>query len=281
MSYSQYLRSLKNKHFLSVCEDFERLLCSHLKINKAFLITNFEKLKPQISKLEFHLESLSSGVPLAHIIGEVEFYGLSLNINKNCLIPRPETEFLVELICKDFKKQKSLVFADLGSGSGCIGISLVKNLHVQKAFFTEVEMATLNILKENIKLNLVDKTQVELFLNSSDCEEKLIIELQNKNITLDFLVSNPPYIEIGDKAVSASVLQYEPHRALFSSHKGLSHLQTWSKKYKAFIKKGGYMIFETGHQQESPLRLYSEQMGWSCEFIKDQYGVNRFWKINV
>ena len=165
--------------------------------NKVISMKNSDQIKQIINELK-------ENKPIQYILGETEFYGLKYKVNKHTLIPRPETEELVDWILKeDFNS-----ILDIGTGSGCIAISLAKHSSAQIVAIDNCEKA-LEVAKENAKLNKVDiKFYTQDIFQSTDL------------FSLDVIVSNPPYILESEKQnMKANVLQYEPHLALFISDK--------------------------------------------------------------
>jgi release factor glutamine methyltransferase len=158
------------------------------------------------------LKSLKNYLPIQYIIGETEFFGLPFKVNSNVLIPRPETEELVEWILqKKLTNNGQLSILDIGTGSGCIAISLAKNLPNTKVYALDVSKEALQIARQNAVLNHVN---IEFFqasiLNSNSWN------LDFKNLKFDIIVSNPPYVrELEKEQMKANVLNNEPHLALF------------------------------------------------------------------
>ena len=159
------------------------------------------------------LEELKTGKPLQYVIGETEFYGLTFKVNPSVLIPRPETEELVEWILSDLRKPKTsiegLKIIDIGTGSGCIPISLKKNLPEAQLFALDISPEALNVSTQNAALN---QTMVNFIQDD-------ILNLLNKQLIAEkfgIIVSNPPYVTDAEKEqMLPNVLQHEPHLALF------------------------------------------------------------------
>jgi release factor glutamine methyltransferase len=160
------------------------------------------------------LEDLKQHKPIQYILGETEFYGLPFKVNENVLIPRPETEELVDLIlkCHTARKEKSqLKILDIGTGSGCIAISLAKNLPRAKVFALDVSKEALKMAKHNAELNNVEINFIEAnILNGAGHS------LLDAESNFDIIVSNPPYVRNLEKQeIQPNVLDNEPHLALF------------------------------------------------------------------
>ncbi len=169
-------------------------------------------LNPEISMEESEmlsaLEKLQEAVPLQHITGQKEFYGRKFLVNKDVLIPRPETAELVEWILQDFETQKELKILDIGTGSGIIAISLAKTLPNAEVTAVDISETALLTAQKNADLHKVTISfrRVDI-LSATDFKEKF-----------DVIVSNPPYIRNSEKGLMQdNVLNYEPHKALFVS----------------------------------------------------------------
>jgi release factor glutamine methyltransferase len=163
----------------------------------------------QVQRWESILVALKKHKPIQYILGETEFYGLLFLVDGNVLIPRPETEELVELIISNnltIQKSNCLKILDIGTGSGCIPISLKMNLPNAEVFAIDVSKGALATAKKNAELN---KTEVTFLLQN-------ILETEDLQQQFDIIVSNPPYVRNMEKAeINPNVLEYEPHLALF------------------------------------------------------------------
>lgn len=155
------------------------------------------------------LESLKKEIPIQYILGKTNFYGLDFELNENVLIPRPETEELVEWILESQKskvKSQKPKILDIGTGSGCIAISLAKNLSDASVFAIDVSEKALATAKKNAAINEVNVTFIE----------KNILETEDLEQQFDIIVSNPPYVRNLEKEeIKKNVLEHEPHLALF------------------------------------------------------------------
>lgn len=159
------------------------------------------------------LEELKTGKPLQYVIGETEFYGLSFKVNPSVLIPRPETEELVEWILSDVRNPKisknSLKIIDLGTGSGCIPISLKKNIPEAKLYALDVSIEALSVARQNAVIN-----QTSVHFIQDDILNSISRELKDEKFGI--VISNPPYVtEEEKKQMLPNVLEHEPHLALF------------------------------------------------------------------
>jgi len=170
--------------------------------------------KDDESKLFEALAKLKNQEPIQYIIGKTEFYGLPFNVSSSVLIPRPETEELVSWIIEDVTSgtdEKSLNIMDVGTGSGCIAVSLAKNLSNAKVYAVDVSKQALKTAANNAELNTAKVQLVE-----ADILDEKTWKFEFKQEDLDIIVSNPPYVRMLEKQeMKANVLDNEPHLALF------------------------------------------------------------------
>jgi len=207
-----FLKKLITNYPQSEIESIFNLLLNDLfAIDKATMILEGanELSKDRENTLLNILDRLKTNEPVQHIIGSCTFYGLDFNVNSDVLIPRPETEELVDWIIKDLSKKthkKRISILDIGTGSGCIAISLAKNIPNSEVCAIDVSNKALSIAKENAKKNKV----VIQFIEQDILNTKILTQ------TFDVIVSNPPYIRFQEKElIHANVKQFEPNQALF------------------------------------------------------------------
>jgi release factor glutamine methyltransferase len=214
------------------------------------------------------IKRLLNNEPIQHIIGEVEFYGLPFNINKNVLIPRPETEELVDLIIKQHDKINPTIL-DIGTGSGCIPISLKHNIPNSKIYAIDVSEKALTVAKENAIKNNVDIT----FILADVLKEDLKILPQ-----FDIIISNPPYVLQSDKLqMDENVLKFDPHLALFvDDETPLLFYNRIVELSKHLLKSKGKLYFEIHEKlgREVKLLMENHQFKNVC-ILKDMQGKDR------
>ena len=223
------------------------------------------------------LEKLQQEIPIQYILGTTYFYGLEFNVNENVLIPRPETEELVELIINSNLKTpkfNNLKILDIGTGSGCIAISLAKNIPDAQVFAIDVSEKALATAKENAVLNKVSVT----FL------QKNILETSDLEQQFDIIVSNPPYVRNLEKAeIKRNVLENEPHLALFVEdndallfYRKIANLATRS------LSPGGKLFFEINQYLGKETVELLEKMNFKNTALhKDIYGNDRMIGCNL
>ena len=208
---------------------------------------------------------LASHIPSQYIIGRAEFFGMQLRVDKRVLIPRPETEELVELILSENLKNNLRVL-DIGTGSGAIALALAKNRPDWTITAVDISQDALDIAEENAKLNSAD-----LIFIKSDC----FSEISSK---YDIIVSNPPYISREDQEeVGLNVLHSEPHLALFADEDGLAIYRKIAEEAKDYLTDGGKIYLEIGYKQgQSVPALFRENFPKKqVRTLKDQFGQDR------
>jgi len=210
-----------------------------------------------------------SGVPLAYLTRAKEFWSLSLRILPGVLIPRPETELIVEKVL-ELSSGKAETIIDIGTGSGNIALALAQELPQARIFATDISARALRLARFNaLKHNAVRVTFVQgnLFsaLKGLDLEEKC-----------DFIVSNPPYIPAGDwETLSREVREHEPRRALVPGKTGFEFIRRLVKGVPAYLKPGGHLLFEIGQGQREGALAFFDQRWSDVESFDDLSGIPR------
>ena len=191
------------------------------------------------------MQRLKDEEPIQYILGETEFYGLPFKVNENTLIPRPETEELVSLVLQNIKNQKqnskTYKILDIGTGSGCIAISLAKNVPNAKVYALDVSAKAIEKAKENAALNNVEVAFIE-----ADILNEKSWGLKFSSLKFDIIVSNPPYVRNLEKQeMKPNVLQNEPHLALFvADDNPLQFYEAIAKFAVENLKPKGELYFE-------------------------------------
>ena len=232
---------LKKRSILSHKLDSELLLSKILKKSREKVIIDLDQKISLINISQFndYINRRSSSEPIAYILKEKEFWSKSFDIEKNTLIPRPETELMVEKLVKIFKN-KRLNVVDIGTGSGCILISLLSEIKNSKGLGIDVSQQSILIAKKNAK-----KHKVESKIKFS--RKTLSMLCHNK---FDLVVSNPPYIKTKDlKNLQDDIKYFEPKLALDGGIDGLDVIKKVIYKTKEILKKNGVLALEIGNNQ--------------------------------
>jgi len=225
------------------------------------------------------VKRLKTYEPLQYIIGFTEFYELKFKVTPDVLIPRPETEELLDLIVKEYKdpagfiNPQGLKILDIGTGSGCIAVSLAKNLPSTNNFALDVSEKTLEIAKCNASDNNADVT----FIQEDILSRKPIFE----NEKFDIIVSNPPYVTVSEKEnMQKNVLDYEPELALFVEDENpLIFYDAIAHFAKQHLSENGSLYFEINEHYGPAIKALLLSFGFSgVEVVKDINGKNRIVK---
>ena len=238
----------------------------------------------QLSQWETVLTELKTYKPIQYILGETEFYGLPFLVNENVLIPRPETEELVELIVSSFKFQVSspevlgLKILDIGTGSGCIPISLKKNLPSAEVFAIDVFPNALEVAQKNAEINRVEVNFIQTDILKVNDLKKLPTSNFQLPASFDIIVSNPPYVRNLEKAeINPNVLEFEPHLALFvEDNDALLFYRKITELAKSHLAENGKLYFEINQYLGKETVALVESYGFkNVQLIKDIYGNDR------
>jgi release factor glutamine methyltransferase len=239
---------------------------------------NFSINETQLEKWNVILQDLKKEKPIQYIIGETEFYGLRFFVNENTLIPRPETEELVDWIIKSQEKVRSenvkFCILDIGTGTGCIPISLKKNISHATVFAIDVSEGALATAKKNA---IENKTEVN-FIKAN------ILEVTNLDTQFDVIVSNPPYVRNLEKQeIKKNVLEYEPHLALFvEDDDALLFYRKIAQLAKKNLSENGQLFFEINqYLGNETVRLLKDLGFQNIQLKKDFYGNDRMICCNL
>lgn len=252
--------------------DTKWLLLDHLNLTSIdYILGQNKEVEAEIGNGFMALiERRAAGEPVQYICGYQEFMGLTFSVNPNVLIPRQDTEVLVELVLNNNEIDSGNLM-DIGTGSGCISISLLKNLKSWTGLAIDISEGALNTARHNAEQIGVNE---RLTFIQSDLFEKLEEKDYNR---FDIIVSNPPYIPREDvKTLMQEVHDHEPHSALDGGEDGLDFYRIITKEGKKFLKKGGYLYYEIGiHQSEDVKNIFEENGYSSIQVVKDLAGIAR------
>ena len=209
-----------------------------------------------------------AGEPLQYLVGEWEFYGLPFKVGEGVLIPRQDTETLVDVVLKKAPKDRALTVIDLCSGSGCIAVALEKKLNCERVLGVELSDAALEYLKQNIALNDSKAEAVKGDVTNAKTAEKLPLA--------DIITANPPYLTGEDMKVLQREVTFEPQSALFGGEDGLDFYRQILINFKSRLKQGGFLAFEIGIGQEDEVMTMMIRHGFeNVRAYKDACGVFR------
>lgn len=216
------------------------------------------------------VERLKTGEPLAYVIGWIPFYDCKIDVSLHPMIPRPETEFWVERAVGELNAlgKRTLRLADTFSGSGCIGVSLLKHLPYATVDISEFDPKLTEQLRINVRLNGIDESRAKC--SQADA-------LGDLTGTYDAIFANPPYID--PKAIpemDESVVNFEPHLSLFAGDRGLDYVKIIINEGGKFLNPGGTFYVECDAHQREWIEELLVGTAWKHEFWLDQYDQVRF-----
>jgi release factor glutamine methyltransferase len=230
----------------------------------------------ELLKIHFAVKELNTQKPIQYILGKAEFFGFPISVNPDVLIPRPETEELVDLVIRENKETENLHILDVGTGSGCIAIALYKNLTNAEVFAIDNSFEAIQTAKSNAELNGATINFVHLdFLNKGKRERMGLFDL---------IVSNPPYVRHSEKKfMRKNVLNFEPENALFVDDENplifYSAIADFAREY--LNKKGKIYCEINQYLGREVLQLFDKSGFSEILLIRDLNGNDRFIKVQV
>ena len=263
----QASKTLENSSNTSSKLDSEILLSKIIKKNRKYLIlnSNEELKKENIKSFDYLVKRRKKGEPIAYLINKKEFWKQNFYINQNVLIPRPDTETLVEETLKLFNVNSKLNMLDIGTGSGCILLSILKE---RRNFFgtgIDISKKAINVARFNAKMHQLSN-RVKFY--NSDVDKFLIGKY-------DLVVSNPPYIKRQDlKYLEVDVKGFEPKLALDGGKDGFSKITKVISKTSTLLKKNGRFILEIGFGQKKKILSILKQNNFFINKVVKDYGKN-------
>ena len=240
-------KELKKNKINSALLDSELLLSKVIKKDRKFILLNLDRKLNQSDQDSYKnlILKRSKGKPLAYLTGKKSFWKYNFKVNENVLIPRPDTELIIEQVLNIYKNKNNLNFLEVGVGSGCIALSILKEKKSFKATGIDLSQDCIKICRYNAnKLGVGDRIK----LVKSDVDNLIFRKY-------DFIISNPPYIKKLDLSkLNKEVKNYEPKLALDGGLEGLSVIRKVIKKSSELIKKNGKLILEISYDQRDPVK---------------------------
>jgi len=256
----------------------ETLLMFTLGCDRAYLFAHPERELSSDENVRYHeaLSQRAQGVPAQYITGHQEFWGLDLIVTPAVLIPRPETEHLIEAVLPLAKPMKSPKIADIGTGSGAIALALARELPDAEIHATDISPAALEIAEANAA-----RLQLEYRAGAGEQLERRLFFHDTDLLTglttcgFDFVVSNPPYVgESEEESVQLEVRKFEPRNAVFAGHTGLEVIERLIPAAREVLKPGGYLVFEISGTIVDGVRRLMD--GWDeMKIAPDLQGIPR------
>lgn len=248
----------------------ELLLANILNCKRLDLYLMFERplSEEEIQTYREYIARRGKFEPLQYILGEVEFYGLKLKVSKDVLVPRQETELLVEEAIKLSSDNNVKSIIDIGSGSGNIAISLAKSLNGVKVTSIDMSSTAIKVAEANAEFNVVND-KIEFIVSG--------IEEYQTNQQFDLIVSNPPYVSERDySSLQKEILEYEPLESVTDKSDGYKFYRLISERSQDLLKSGGFLLFEMAAGQSEKIKSILERNNFSdIKIVKDYQNIDR------
>lgn len=253
------------------------LLCLAIQRDKTFLIAHseYELTVDEIMTFEKFIEHRAKREPFQHITGKQEFYGLDFVVSKDVLIPRPETELIVENAIEFLNNLENPRFCEVGIGSGCIAVSILQNVKSSTAIGLDISEKALSVAKRNAEnIGVLER----LNLKVSD-----VFDVLNDDEKFDLIVSNPPYIAKKDLGnLQKEVRDFDPHIALTDGKDGFSIIGKIINESPKYLCSKGYLLMEIGIDQSNKVsKMFDSNIWREICLINDLQGIPRMVKAQV
>jgi release factor glutamine methyltransferase len=270
--------------------DAELLLASSLGWRRLdiYLKYDYPMSEEELARAREMVKRRAQGEPIAYILGKKEFYQSEFFVQPGVLVPRPETELLVEAAINFLNKKKQSLtsamtesestiqfkVADFGTGTGCIGLSITKALQEVRLCAFDISTVAQQVFQKNSELlGLQDRCNFYA-CDLNDAADSLASVVKSQE-PFDLVAANPPYIALNDSGIEKNVVKFEPHEALFAAEEGFKSIRLWSKKASECLKNGGAYIFEIGAQQGEQVITEMKMIFSDVQLIKDYAGHDR------
>ncbi len=263
---------LEKKGVTEARANAELMLADILKCKRLDLYLRFDTplKESEIVIYREYLTRRSKGEPLQYITGIVGFYDLEFSVNKNVLIPRPETEILIDEILSRVPKDFAGTILDIGTGSGVIPISVLRNRNFMNAVATDISEKAIETARLNaVKNQIADRIKL---VNHNILEDE-----PSFGLTIDIIVSNPPYVAFEEfKNLQREIKEYEPENAVTDFNDGYTFYKRISDIAPSLLNKGGRLFFEAGASQAETISRIMESAGFfNLKITKDYLGIER------
>lgn len=235
--------------------DAQILLSSLLEKDRLYLMIHPELplTKEQENCYLQRIQRRKNRIPIAYIIGEKEFMGRSFIVREGVLIPRPDSEALIELMLRNLSREKEITLLEIGVGSGALLITMLCEYPHTKALGVDISQVPLLVTEENAKRNGCEN---RLQLRKSDL-------FSHVDGTFDLIFSNPPYIDPKEKKMLSKDLEYEPENALYAEEEGLYFYRRILEDAEKYLAPGGLLAFELGYDQSEKVSLMAKKQGFT------------------
>lgn len=245
-----------------------------MSLEKDWLLREKYNNKPT-RETEKDIKRLKNGEPIDYVIGFTSFLGCKVDLSEKPFIPEPETEFWLGKAIADIKNsgKEGVKVLDIFSGSGCIGLAVLSNIHCATVHFAEKAKKFLAQVEINLKLNKIEKSRYKIIQSNV---------FSGINKKYDYIFANPPYIATTRRSrIQKSVLRFEPKGALFGGKDGLVYIKKFLNGARKFLKSDGKIYMEFDYLQKRGLEKLLKQLGYNkgCEFHKDQFNKWRYLTI--
>jgi release factor glutamine methyltransferase len=267
---SEYLREASVPNDLL---DAQTLLAEALGRDRTYLIINFNRLLSDAERIKYQelIERRAAGEPLQYITGHQEFFGLEFEVTPDVLIPRPETELIVEETIRIVQQARfnNPLVVDAGTGSGCIAVTLAREIDGLRAIATDISTAAIAVAKRNAARNTMTERIDFIVANLFDAFAEIPFA--------DIIISNPPYVSRQElPMLQREVRDWEPKVALTDYDDGLTFYRRLLSDAPARLKPGGYLICEMGYTQSDAISAMIDPAVWSdLRILKDLRGIPR------
>lgn len=235
--------------------DVELLLSHVLNVSRTYLMTWPERVltNEQAQQFQVLFSQRLQGQPIAHLLGYRDFWSLRLAVSPSTLIPRPDTERLVELALERLPADKTQDVLDLGTGTGAIALAIASERPL-------VNMVGVDCVSEAVAL--AERNRQQLRISNACIQQSQWFEALSSEDSFDLIVSNPPYIEPNDPHLSQGDVRFEPLSALVAERNGLKDIQHIASTAPCFIRPNGWLLLEHGFEQGASVRSILSEQGW-------------------